>query len=119
MKRTGLTRMVLATAAMAFAASLATAQEAPDARLADARAGARWNKEAFDRLLGRMAELGAILEKSDPDAARALKQAVKVAQAADISGDMSKVLDLLDKAMPARAAGTEGQIIRLFHNSRR
>jgi hypothetical protein len=75
-----------------LAHSTGLAQDAAETGLADAKVGVQWTKESLDRLIGRMAELGILLEKSNPDSARALREAVRFAQTAYISKDMSKVI---------------------------
>lgn len=76
--------------------------KAPAGGIADTALSVKWSRESVDKLLTRMSELATKLAKTDPEAAKAIANAVKVAQEADIGGNMDAVVrelaGSLDKA---------------------
>jgi hypothetical protein len=98
--------------AVALAWACAHAQEAPASRAADISAQQKIIKERFEGLIKTMAKLSTVLEKTDPDSARALKQAVDQAQSAFIAEDMEKVVEYINKGLSIRADKVEGDVIK-------
>jgi hypothetical protein len=112
MKRTGYERMVVAAlTALSLTWAPAAGQEAPTTQATEIKVKQQLNKETFEKLVRTMAQLSQLLEKTDPDSARALKQAVEAAQRAYISNDMDKVIDLLGKGLLIKAGEKEMDVI--------
>lgn len=68
-------------------------------------------REEFQKLMTRMLEVADLLEKTEPDAAKTIRQAVQQAQRAFIAEDMAKVVDLLSKGLVLPADQTQGKVI--------
>jgi hypothetical protein len=111
MKRTGLWQLALAGAALALAWSPAAAQDSTT-QTAEIVVQQKLNQETFNKLVGTMAELARLLKDKQPEAARALEEALKAAQSAFIAQDMDKVIDLLSKGLSIKAADKEQDVIK-------
>jgi hypothetical protein len=70
----------------------------------------RFTKEQFKKLVTEMTQVASLLEKSDPQTAKVLTEAVNQAQRAWIARDMDKVAELLTKGLAAAAKETGGVV---------
>jgi len=70
----------------------------------------RFTKGQFENLVAEMTQVAMLLEKSDPQTAKVLTEAVNQAQRAFIAKDMGKVAELLTKGLAAAAKKTGGAV---------
>ena len=70
----------------------------------------RFTKGQFESLVAEMAQVALLLEKSDPQTAKVLTEAVNQAQRAWIARDMGKVAELLTQGLAAAAKNTGGAV---------
>ena len=68
-------------------------------------------KQQFTKLISKMNQVAAKLEKSQPDVAKILRQAADQATQANVSGDMEKVIKSLQQGLAADAATTESGVL--------
>ncbi len=68
-------------------------------------------KQQFVKLINKMDQAATKLEKSQPDVAKILRQAADQAKQANVSGDMEKVIDALQKGLAADATQTEEGVL--------
>lgn len=68
-------------------------------------------KLQLGKLITKMDQVAAKMEKTQPDVAKILRQAADQAKAANVSGDMEKVIESLQKGLNADAAGTEAGVL--------
>jgi hypothetical protein len=101
---------VLALAGMLLCMAGAGAQTKAPASAEEA-ARQRFIKEQFASLKKKMLEVADVLEKTEPQSAQALREAVSEAQRAFIEDDMEKVVRLLSEARAMAAAKTESEVI--------
>ncbi len=69
-------------------------------------------KQDFVALTGRMLKVADLIEKTEPDSAKAIRLAVSKAQAAFIAEDMEKVAELLRGGMMIAAVGRGEEVSR-------
>ena len=95
---------------IAGAMTLGLAETAGEKKVGDASLvpKVRFTKGQFESLVAEMTQVAMLLEKSDPQTAKVLTEAVNQAQRAFIAKDMGKVAELLTQGLAA-AAGTEIQ----------
>jgi len=70
----------------------------------------RFTKGQFENLVAEMTQVAMLLEKSDPQTAKVLTEAVNQAQRAFIAKDMDKVAQLLTEGLAAAAKKTGGVV---------
>ncbi|MCP4377580.1 MAG: hypothetical protein GY794_15560, partial [bacterium] len=95
---------------LSLASGLAKPSEERSATDASLVPKVRFTKEQFKKLVTEMTHVARILEKSDPQTAKVLTQAVNQAQNAWIARDMDKVAELLTKGLAAAAKDTGGVV---------
>ncbi|HAU39207.1 MAG TPA: hypothetical protein DCX07_16025, partial [Phycisphaerales bacterium] len=72
----------------------------------------QFTREKFQTLKARMLRVADLLEKTEPESAAAIRQAVNEAQRAFIDQDMEKVIQYLLQGLPSHAARTEVEVIK-------
>ncbi|HOF17947.1 MAG TPA: DUF4175 family protein [Phycisphaerae bacterium] len=72
----------------------------------------QFTREKFQALKARMLRVADLLEKTEPESAAAIRQAVNEAQRAFIDQDMEKVIQYLLRGLPSNAARTEIEVIK-------
>lgn len=80
------------------------------------KATQEFTRSQFQDLIKRMADLGVLLEKSDPATAKVLAEAVAAAQKALVAEDMQRVAELLAKGLTSSAAGKQPGLIKEMMN---
>lgn len=107
-----LTRVIAICIAAGLMIGVQLARAADDEHMRRAIEQQRINKQLFDDLTAQMLTLGELLEKNDPEAAKAIHEALKAAQQAFISQDMDQVAELLRRGLSASAGTKEAQIVQ-------
>lgn len=97
--------------AMALPIAPAAAQEEADAKGRELVHSATFMKKKLEELLMQMSEIATLMEETDPDVARILRQTVEHAQRELITEKMDQVIRNLRKGLDQAAAGTNNQII--------
>ncbi|MCY2930229.1 MAG: hypothetical protein NTV86_12180 [Planctomycetota bacterium] len=110
-----LTRNILAavlTAAVMLAGAAARAgDEKPDAPVkGELPPRLRLLKNDFDRLVKLMLEAAQVLEKSDPEAAKSLREAVDLAQRAFIAENLGQAATELEKGLAGKAMTIQNDV---------
>ena len=99
---------VVSTLAVAQEAANSAAEPEVNPELAPKQAFIR---QQFDKLITKMEQVAARSEKTRPEVAKILRQAADQAKAANVSGDMEKVIEALQKGLAADAAETENGVL--------
>ena len=84
---------------------------APDAKVTEVVGNQKFLKAQFDKLMSKMVDVAVLLEKTDPESSKALKEAVAQAKGAFIAEDMDKVAEALEKGLAGVAANTQEDVI--------
>lgn len=103
--------VVAAAAAMTGGALPAAPQDAPTTQSSELVARVKFTKEQFVELTAKMLEVARLLEKTEPETARVLRQTVNQARRAFITEEMGKVAELLGRGLAAAAAETETEVL--------
>lgn len=104
--------MVTAVLAVCFAAD----EEKTDPGGGELIARQKFIKAQFQKLTNKMLEVARLVEKSEPETAKALQEAVDQSRRAFIAEDMDKVADYLSKGLATAAAGTKQEVIKELQN---
>ena len=103
-------------AAVLAAVSAATAEDDKGAAGSELIAREKFIKAQFQKLTTKMLEVAKLVEKSEPETAKALQEAVDQSRRAFIAEDMDKVADYLSKGLATAAASTKQEVIKELQN---
>ncbi len=104
------------------AAPAKDAKPAVDAKLIEVKTLAKMSKEEFTAMLDQMSKVVKIIEKTDPESAKAIKDALDAAKAAFVEDKMDEVAAQLDKSFAKARAVTVDikealeEMIRILHD---
>ncbi len=84
----------------------------PDAGNSELIAKQRFTREQFIKFTGKMLEAAELLEKSDPETAKAIIAAVNHAQAAFVDSNMEEVAKYLQEGLTTLAGQTEEGVVK-------
>ncbi len=104
--------MVTAVLAVCFAAD----EKKPPPGGSGLVAQQKFIKAQFQKLTSKMLEVAKLLEKSEPETAKVLQEAVDQSRRAFIAEDMGKVADYLSKGLATVAATTKEDVIKELQN---
>jgi len=111
--RRALVACVMGAACLAGAAGLSSGQDKDAAAVKEELSPRmRGLRTDFDRLVKLMLDGAQVLEKSDPEAARSLREAVDLAQRAFIADNMAQAAAELEKGMAGKALDTQADVIK-------
>jgi hypothetical protein len=112
-------RRPVVAAALMFVAALVAATVAAPAWAQDAGSGdgssiaarVQFTREQFVKLTDQMLEVATMVETSEPQTARVLREAVSQARRAFIAEDMTKVSELLTQGLISAAATSQSDVV--------
>ncbi len=111
--KTGRLTVLLVAVGVLAAALAAQAQTTmPDSGNSELVAKQRFTREQFIKFTTKMLEAAKMLEKSDPETAKAIIAAVNHAQAAFVDSDMEKVAKYLQEGLTSLAGQTEESVVK-------
>jgi len=113
-------KRIIVTAVMAAAVlaagPAASADDDKDAGGSELIARQKFIKAQFQKLTSKMLEVARLVEKSEPETAKVLQDAVDQSRRAFIAEDMDKVAEYLSKGLATAAASTKQAVIKELQN---
>lgn len=90
---------LVAMATAAFCQTPGTSPANTDANVTMIRSTVKLTKEGFEKLTAQMIEVAQVIQKTDPESAKAIRDAVNKAQAAFVAKNMEEVYQLLTQSL--------------------